>query len=109
VPVKASVPVPATVKLYAPLTTPPSVKALLPLVVTVGDAPKVTAPVPIFKALVPPKLKLPFQVWALLLESVTGLPEVLSMVPPEITKVPVPKAALLLMSRVPVLKVVVPL
>jgi len=37
-----------------------------------------------------------------------ALPEVLSMVPAVMTKVPVPKAAALLMSRVPAVKVVVP-
>jgi len=88
--------------------TPPSVK--VPAVtVTVGSAPKVTAPVPKFKLLLPVKVKLPFQCPALLLVEVAmAAPEVLSMVPVVMVKVPVPKAAALLMSRVPAVKVTPP-
>ena len=61
----SNVPEPALPKLKAPLIIPPSVNVLA-VTVTVGDAPKVTAPVPRFKLDEPVKVKLPFHVWALL-------------------------------------------
>src|SRR5437763_1144592 len=59
--------------------TPPTVR-LLAFTVTVRLAPKVTPPVPRFKLCVPVKVKLPFQTWALLVESVITLPVVLSII-----------------------------
>ena len=69
-----------------------------------------TAPVPRNKLLLPVKVKLPFQLMALLLvDVVIADPDVLSMVPPLIVNVPVPKAAGLLISKVaPALKVTPP-
>ena len=92
-------PVPLKVRPVAPLISPPTVK-VLPESVTVGLLLKAMAPVPRFKALVPPKVKLAFQFIALLFK-VTKLPKVLSIVPPLIVNVLVPKAPALLRSSVP--------
>ena len=62
---------------------------------------KATAPVPMLRLLVPVKVKLDAQVWALLFERVIAPPEVLSMVPPLMVNVPVPMAVALLMFSVP--------
>jgi len=110
IPLSTKVPEPAVVKLSpAPPIAPPSVK-IPALVVTVYPLPfKVTAPVPRFKLLLPVKAKLPFQCSTLLLvEEAMALPEVLSMVPEVMVKVPVPKAATLLISKVPAVKVTPP-
>ena len=69
----------------------------------------VMAPVSKVRASVPPKVKLPFQVWGLPLVSVWLPLLVLSMVAPlSITKVPVPSAVGLLMSKVPAMRVTPP-
>jgi len=92
---------PVTVRLWAPLTMPPTVRVLAETV-TMRLAPKDTAPVPRFKEEEPVKVKFPLQVSGLLMAMATEAPEVLSMVPPLITKVPptAPRAWVLLMSRV---------
>jgi len=46
------------------------------------------------------KIKFPFQLWALFVELVMLAPEVLSMMPPLMVNVPVPKAEALLIYRV---------
>jgi len=109
-PDKISVPAPALVMLSPePEMIPPTVKVSA-LTVTVGLAFKVTAPSPRFKLLLPVKVKLPFQFWALLFDRVIADPEALSIVvPAAIVKAPVPKAAALLISKVPALKVTPPL
>ena len=83
---------------------------MLSVIVTVGLAPRVTAPVPRFKLELPVKVKLPFQVWALLfVDVVIAAPEVLSIVVAAlIVKAPVPNAPALLISRVPTLNVTPP-
>ena len=87
---------------------PPTVK--LPAVtVTVREAFMVTAPVPIFRSLLPAKVKFPFQLSALLLVMVFALPLVLSSAPPLMVSVPVPSAVALLSASVPALTVVAPL
>ena len=103
-------PEPALVMLFpAPEIAPPTIKEL-PVNVTVGLPPKVTAPVPRFKDCVPVKVKLPFQVIVLLLERVKAPTELLLIVVPAlIVKLPVPKAVALFIFKVPALKVVVPL
>ena len=101
-------PVPALVRLKDPPITPPTVRVLA-LTVTWRFAPRVTAPVPRFRLLVPVKVKSPFQFWVLLLVSVMAPPEVLSIIPPEIVKVPVPIEVAWFKLRVPAFKVVVPL
>ena len=107
-PERVSVPAPDLVRLKPdPLITPPTVK-FPPLAVTVREAFSVTAPVPRFRSLVPVNVKLLFQFWALLVLRVSALPLVLSIVPPEIVKVPVPSAEALLMFKVPALSVVPP-
>ena len=107
---KIKVPLPALVILSPdPAIAPPTVKVSA-VTVTVGLAPKVTDPVPRFKLEEPLKVKLPFQVWALLFASVMAAPEVLSIVVAlSIVKVPVPKAPALLISKVPAAKVRPPL
>src|SRR5207248_2692769 len=83
----------AFVRPSAPPIAPPTVKGAVPLVVTVRDVPappSVTAPVPRFRARVPPNVKSPVHAWALLVASVTGDPLVLSIAPPAIVSVPVP-------------------
>jgi len=109
-PFNTKVPAPADVKLsVAPPMAPPIVNVPVLLVtVTVGEAPKVTAPVPRFKLLLPVKVKLLFQLWALLFDSVMLAVDVLSMVPPAMVNVPVPRAVALLMSKVPAFKVTPP-
>ena len=111
-PESVSVPAPAFVRLKPlPLMTPPTVR-LLAFTVTVRLAPKVTAPVPRFKLCVPVKVKLPFQTWALLVESVIAPPVVLSMTAlllAAIVNVPVPSALALLIFSVPAVIVVPPL
>ena len=88
--------------------TPPTVNVWA-VVVTVVPAPSATPPVPKFKSLVPVNVKLPFQVCALLLESVIASAVVLSIVvPAAIEKLPVPKAVALLMFSVPAESVVPP-
>ena len=86
---------------------PPTVKVLA-FAVTDISSPKVTAPVPRFKALVPVNAKSAFHDCALLLLNVMELPLVLSIVPPDIANVPVPIAAALFMFRVPAERVVPP-
>ena len=91
-------PGPALVRPSAPPIAPPTVKGAVPLVVTVRDVPappSVTAPVPRFRARVPPNAKSPVHAWALLVASVTGDPLVLSIAPPAIVSVPVPIGELL--------------
>ena len=80
----------------APDIAPPTVR--LPAeTVMVREAFMVTLPVPRFRSFVPTKVKLPFQFWALLVVSVFALPLVLSIVPPAMVKLPVPRAVALLM------------
>ncbi len=86
---------------------PPTV-SVFAVVVTVGDVVNVTAPVPRLRLLVPMKVKLEAHVCALLLLSVIGLPEVLSIVPPLIVNVPVPTAVALLMFSFPADSVIPP-
>jgi len=108
-PLSTSVPTPALEMLSpAPLIAPPAVR-VLPETVTVGLAPKVTAPVPRFKEEPPVKVKPAFQFITLLFDKVMAEAEVLSMVPPAMVKVLVPRAVALLMSMVPEFRVVVPL
>ena len=73
-----------------PVIGPPTVRAPLPLTVTVGEAFMVTAPVPRLSGLLPTKVKLPFQARALLAASVSEPPLVLSSEPPEMVTRPVP-------------------
>jgi hypothetical protein len=70
------------------VTVPPNARLLVPLrVIMRGVAPKVTAPAPNVKLFVPPKVKLPPQVIALVVVSVIAPPKlVLSIVPPFIAK-----------------------
>ena len=88
---------------------PPTV-SVLPLTVTVGLAPRVTAPVPRFRALLPVNVKLPFQFWGLLLLRVMPPLWVQSITPPEIVKAPAapPSAVALLTFSCPALRVVPP-
>ena len=82
----------------------------MPLTVTVVEPVRVMVPVPVFSALVPPNVRSPFHVWALLAASVTGEPLVLSIVTPLATvSAPVPIALALLMLSCPALTVVPPL
>ena len=87
----------------------------LPPTVTNRLALMVTDPLPRLRLFVPVKAKSPVQLCALLVERVTAELLVLSIVPPEIVKVPVPRAELvppdplLLMLRVPELSVMPPL
>ncbi len=71
--------------------------------------PPVTAPLPMSRALLPVKVKSPFQFWAILFVKTIGEPLVLSSVPPLITTAPVPKAVAVLTLSVPALSVVPPL
>ena len=72
-------------------------------------APSETAPVPRLRSLVPANVKLPDQVWALLVESVIAPPLVLpSVVPLPMTSGPLPIADAALRLRRPALKVVPP-
>lgn len=86
---------------------PPMVKDLELPTVTVRDPavdPSDTAPVPRLRSLPEvPNEKSPFHVWALFVDEVIDAPEVLLIVPPLITKVPLPRAEALLMLRVPAL------
>ena len=97
-----------------PEIAPPIVR-LPPFTVTMRLEFIVTAPAPMFRSFVPVKVKSLFQFCALLVERVTVDPLVLSIVPPEIVKVPVPRAELvppdplLLMLRVPEFSVIPPL
>ncbi len=67
-----------------PLMTPPTVSALVPLVVIVGETVSVTAPAPRFSGLLPPNVKLPLQVSGTAELNVTARPLVLLIAPPEI-------------------------
>ena len=108
-PASVSVPVPALVRLSPlPLIGPPTVR-LLDATVTVRLLPIVTAPAPRFRSLVPANVKSLFQFSALLVESVIAAPLVLPIVPPEIVKVPAPRAEALLMLSRPAESVVPPL
>ena len=112
-PESSRVPVPSLVRLYAALTgpmAPPTVHALAPLMVIVRLAFIITAPVPRFKELVPVNIKSAFQFIKLLLDNVTPA-VVLSIITPVVAMVnaPVPSAVLLLMFKVPPLRVVPPL
>lgn len=105
-PVRVSVPAPALPSaLEAPEITPPTVRLFALTVRVVGKLAvlSVTAPVPIFRLLFPVKTKPPFQVWALLLVSVTAPPDVLlrrvQLLVLVTLKVPVPKAVALLILR----------
>ena len=113
-PVSVSVPAPALVMPKAvALTTPPTCRVLA-VTVSVRLAPRTTPPVPRFREFVPVNVKLPFQVWALLVSSACASPLVLSSVPPAMTSVPVPIAEFAedeppwLISNVPVALVVSP-
>jgi hypothetical protein len=75
--------------------------------VIVGLAPSVTAPVPVFRFVLPANAKLPFQFCVLLVESVTDEP--LSIVPPAMVNRPEPIAVAVLRTSVPALSVVPPL
>ena len=78
--------------------------------VRILDAPRVTAPLPRFRSPeVPANVKSPSQFCVLLFVRVLVLPLVLSIVPPVIVNMPLPTAVLLLMAKVPVLRVVPPL
>jgi len=88
--------------------TPPTV-SVFALMVTVRADPKVTAPVPRFRESVPMKVKSPFQFSALVLE-IEMAATVESILPPVMVRVPalLPRAVLLLMSRVPADREMVP-
>jgi len=109
IPLRINIPAPALEILSpAPEMAPPTVK-VLPEAVIVGLAPRVMAPEPMFKECVPVKVKLPFQVWGLLLESVRLPAELLSIVVPDaMVKAPAapPRAVELLIFNVPNVKVV---
>ena len=111
---KLSVPLPAFVKLKVLWFIVPPTVNVLALTVTCLLALNVTLPVPRFNALLPVKVKSPFQLCALFVASVTVPPLVLSIVPPLIVNVPVPIAEFedevpeALMFNVPVLSVVPP-
>ncbi len=92
------------VKPKEPLVTPPNVKVLA-VTVIVGVAVKVMVPVPWVRLLLPVKVKLAPMLKALVMLTA---PEVASIVPPEMVKVPVPRAAALLISNVPFVNVVPP-
>ena len=83
-----------------PEMTPPTVR-LPEETVTVRLAESVTAPVPRFRSLVPTKVMSPFQLCALLVESVRAVPLVLSIEPPEIVSAPLPRAEALFRLRRP--------
>jgi len=80
--------------------TPGTVRVLL-LTVTMGETVMVTAPVPRLRGAVPVKVKLPDQVSGLLLVRVSAPRVLLSRVPPERVRRPVPTAVELLRLRVP--------
>ena len=86
---------------------PPTVR-LPPLTVTVRVAFMATLPVPRFRSPAPVKAKSPFQLCALLVESVMADPLVLLSVPPLIVSVPLPSVEALLIFSVPELSVVPP-
>ncbi len=90
----------------APEMMAPSVRVVLPRVVMVILLDMVTGPLPMLRAVVPPKVKLPAQVWVWLARVTVAL-LVLSMVPPlmRIEEVLVPMAPALLISTVPELRV----
>ena len=76
---------------------PPNVSVLPePLSVMVRLPALLIAPVPKFRSFVPPKVKLPPIVIALLLVRVSALPVVLFIVPPSMVNAPVPRAVALL-------------
>ena len=89
----------------APSSIAPPTVRVLAVTVRVGEAPRVTAPLPIFRLWVPVKVKLPFHDWALLFERVTAEPEVLLMVPPAMVKVLAPRAPAAPTFRLPELRV----
>ena len=110
---RVSAPVPALVSEMAPPPMIPPTCKVPPLMVTVRLALGVTAPTPSDKEFVPVKAKSAFQFWRLFVRRTCETPLVLSSVPPEIVKVPEPKAdaALvppLLRFNVPVALVVTP-
>lgn len=90
-----------------PEIMPPTVRLPAETVI-VGVAPSVTLPVPRLRSFVPVKAKSPPQLWVLLFERVMAEPLVLSIVPPEIVKVPLPRAVAALMLIWPADRVVPP-
>ena len=95
VPPKASVPVPAVLneKPAPPSEIGPLTVRTPPFKVTVRLLPSSTAPVPKFRLLVPPKVKSAFQFCGTLPSATPAV--VLSMTPPLIVSVPLPRALLL--------------
>ena len=67
-------------------------------------SPSVTAPVPRFSVLVPVKVKLPFQFWALLPALTMAAAPVSTVVPAPMLNVPAPSALTLAMTSVPAAK-----
>lgn len=88
--------------------TPPTLRIQPVVSVIVISAPRVTAPVPMVKVLVPPQVNEAFQTWTLLLVKVIALAVLLLIVPPLIVSVPVPMAVAVLMLSVPAFNVVPP-
>ena len=104
------VPVPFFVRpKVEPVILPPMVK-LPALTVTVREAFIVTLPVPMFRSLVPVKVKSPFQFCVLLAVRVRFAPLVLSSVPPVMVKIQVlvPRAWAALIANVPLFIVKLP-
>ena len=78
----------------------PLTVSVLALTYSVGEAFNVTVPAPKFRGLLPTKVKLPFQLWAMP-ASVT-LPAVLSTEPPLIVHRPEPRALIVVEDQVAV-------
>ena len=96
-PLIVSVPTPNLVRLY-PLPPSPMAPTVSPLLVLAvlremtRLPPSVTAPLPMFRAWVPTKVKSPFQYWALVVSSAMFPAVVLSRVPSLIVSEPLPMA-----------------
>ena len=78
-------------KVFRPSSITPFTVRLPAVTVTGMLAPKVTAPAPITRSLVPVKVKPVFQAWAPFPPSVRAPPEVLSRKPPLRVRVPLPR------------------
>ena len=100
-PLKTKLPAPATVSVeLVPVTLPPTV-SVFAATVTVLLPERVTGPVPVLRLFVPAKVKLPFQVSALLFAKVSAEPVPTSKVPPLKVTIPRPTAFALPSESVP--------
>ena len=93
-PERLNTPAPSFTRPYAPLIIPPTLRVSA-VTVTVRFPVRVTAPLPVSRELLPRKVRFVAQTCGLFVERVTALPEVLSITPPRIVKLPVPRAAAL--------------